>query len=161
MSKISVQCKECGNTFLVYLSRFKRGNVKFCSMSCSTTYRNKTNNPAKRPEVRLKISLNHADISGKNNPMYGRRGKDAPSYIDGRSSIIGDVWRKIALVNKLPICEICGCGPVGRNLHVHHKDRDRKNNDLDNLQILCVNCHNNIAHPRKRNFLGQFIKEVV
>lgn len=66
-------------------------------------------NPAKRPDVRKKMSENHADFSGKNNPnygglseinkrhisesriakgtakgknnpMYGRRGKDSPHY---------------------------------------------------------------------------------
>lgn len=26
-------------------------------------------------------------------------------------------------------------------LNVHHKDRDRKNNDLSNLELLCPNCH--------------------
>lgn len=29
-------------------------------------------NPAKRADVRLKISLNHADVSGENNSMYGK-----------------------------------------------------------------------------------------
>ena len=26
-------------------------------------------------------------------------------------------------------------------LQVHHKDRDRKNNSLENLELLCPNCH--------------------
>ena len=29
----------------------------------------------------------------------------------------------------------------GEGLHVHHIDRDRENNDLSNLEILCANCH--------------------
>ena len=26
-------------------------------------------------------------------------------------------------------------------LHVHHKDRNRENNDLSNLELICPNCH--------------------
>lgn len=39
-----------------------------------------------------------------------------------------------------PKCERCGYATV-EILHVHHKDRDRKNNTLDNLEIICPNCH--------------------
>jgi 5-methylcytosine-specific restriction endonuclease McrA len=93
--------------------------------------------------------------------MYGRKGKLSPSYIDGRKEIPGDIWRKIALLNKPSICEICGTEIKNRRLHVHHKDKDRSNNNLDNLQVVCVCCHNNILHPRKRDQYGRFIKEVV
>lgn len=154
-------CLECGKIFFAYPSLIKRGGGKFCSISCGVKHRNKINNPAKRLEVRLKISLNHADVSGKNNPMYGKKGKEAPGYIDGRNSISGDTWRKIALINKPQICEICGVNVQGRKLHVHHKDKNRKNNDLKNLQVVCVECHNKIVHPRKRDSLGRFTKEVV
>ena len=42
------------------------------------------------------------------------------------------------------------------NLEVHHKDGDKTNNSLDNLQLLCPNCHSytdnygskNIKHPQ-------------
>jgi hypothetical protein len=35
------------------------------------------------------------------------------------------------------------CWKCGRrdNLHIHHKDRDRRNNDLANLELLCVKHH--------------------
>src|SRR5438552_3794511 len=34
-------------------------------------------------------------------------------------------------------CEICGAPEV----HIHHRDRDRTNNDRSNLQLLCARCH--------------------
>ncbi len=37
-------------------------------------------------------------------------------------------------------CERCGYSRV-EILHVHHRDRDRKNNDLSNLELICPNCH--------------------
>lgn len=158
---VARECKECTKEFFVPPSQVKRGGGKFCSVSCGTTYRNKTNNPAWREEVRAKISKNHADVSGEKNPMYGRRGENAPSWIDGRNSISGDIWRKIALINKPPICELCGKEPTGRNLHIHHKDKNRKNNDLDNLQVVCSHCHMNVIHKRERDEKGRFMKEVV
>ena len=37
-------------------------------------------------------------------------------------------------------CGRCGYGKV-EILHVHHKDRNRENNSLDNLELICPNCH--------------------
>ena len=36
------------------------------------------------------------------------------------------------------MCEICG---LDKNLEIHHKDRNRNNNHLNNLQLLCKSCH--------------------
>ena len=160
-SKCQRICEQCQSVFLIYKSQANRGQGKFCSKSCCTKYRNTYNNPSQRADVREKISKNHADVSGKNNPMYGRRGSSAPSYIDGRSNIKGDLWRRIALVNKKKICEICKTeSEENSKLHVHHKDKNRENNDLSNLQVVCVRCHNMVLHKRFRNELGQF-KEVM
>lgn len=41
-------------------------------------------------------------------------------------------------------CEICGINSWNGNpikLQVHHIDGNRENNSLDNLQLLCPNCH--------------------
>ena len=39
-----------------------------------------------------------------------------------------------------PICTDCGFTNI-LALEVHHLDKDRSNNDIDNLVILCANCH--------------------
>lgn len=151
-------CLHCGKSFSPTRTQIKRGTGKFCSISCSVTSRNILNNPAKLPEVRVKISANHANVSGENNPMYGRRGRDAPSFIDGRRNYGGDVYRGIALANKPAICEVCGIRPKGKRLHIHHVDKDHSNNDLYNLMVVCVICHNNILHKRERDNKGRFMK---
>lgn len=158
--KIERTCLECGSVFMTYRCQVRRGGGRFCSTSCGTRYRNRIDNPVRREEVRAKISANHADVSGASNPMFGKRGEDAPGYIDGRNSFSGDTWRKIALANKEACCEICRARPEGRHLHIHHRDRNRKNNDFSNLQILCVTCHNTVAHVRPRDDSGRFGKEV-
>lgn len=44
--------------------------------------------------------------------------------------------------HKGSICEECGFVPVHScQLDVDHKDGDRSNNDPNNLQTLCANCH--------------------
>jgi 5-methylcytosine-specific restriction endonuclease McrA len=37
-------------------------------------------------------------------------------------------------------CERCGYDTY-EILQVHHKDRDRNNSDLENLELICPNCH--------------------
>ncbi len=37
-------------------------------------------------------------------------------------------------------CERCGYSKIAI-LQVHHKNRDRNNNDLANLELICPNCH--------------------
>jgi hypothetical protein len=51
-------------------------------------------------------------------------------------------------------CEICSCNewmgkPIG--LELHHKDGNRQNHLLDNLQLLCPNCHSQTETYRAKN----------
>ncbi len=49
-------------------------------------------------------------------------------------------YRKIAFKTYEPICAHCGFG-IPSVLEVAHIDGDRLNNDINNLVILCPNCH--------------------
>jgi hypothetical protein len=66
-------------------------------------------------------------------------GKEHHTYKNGIGS-----YRKIAKENKSPFCEQC-LTPIDFSNHykwcVHHKDHDRTNNELDNLELLCKRCH--------------------
>lgn len=51
------------------------------------------------------------------------------------------------------ICECCGLSTWLNNpiiLEVHHINGDKTNNNLDNLQLLCPNCHSFTTTWRKR-----------
>lgn len=37
-------------------------------------------------------------------------------------------------------CERCGYAKV-EILHIHHRDRNRQNSSLENLELICPNCH--------------------
>ena len=56
-------------------------------------------------------------------------------------------WSKIRRVklNTDPLCE--RCSRIAEL--VHHRDRNQRNNDFDNLESLCVKCHD-IEHRKDR-----------
>lgn len=62
-------------------------------------------------------------------------------------------YRRIAFENLLPICNRCDSRVTVKTSNVHHKDRDRKNDSLSNLEILCISCHRD-EHTR-RDRLGR------
>jgi len=68
---------------------------------------------------------------------YFRSGEDNPNYKNGFSSR----YRETAFASKLPECERCNWNIEKGVLEVHHIDRDRSNNDISNLEVLCPNCH--------------------
>lgn len=50
----------------------------------------------------------------------------------------GSDYRSKALDEYGAICSDCGSE---ESVEVHHKDRDRSNNDIENLEVLCEDCH--------------------
>lgn len=46
-------------------------------------------------------------------------------------------------------CERCGATDV--RIEVHHIDKDWRNNNPDNLQVLCSQCHRHIHNPKQPN----------
>ena len=59
---------------------------------------------------------------------------------------------------KLDVCETCGLPPIWNGkpitLQLHHKNGDHNDNRLDNLQILCPNCHS-----QTDNFKGKKVSK--
>lgn len=59
-------------------------------------------------------------------------------------------------------CECCGNKEwlgVELPLEIHHIDGNHKNNHLENLQILCPNCHSLTNNYRGRNIVNNKVKE--
>lgn len=54
-----------------------------------------------------------------------------------------DHYRKRALNEQSgePKCNRCSQKLPKSVLQVHHKDRNRENNNINNLEVLCPNCH--------------------
>ncbi len=72
--------------------------------------------------------------------------KTALEYINSGSHIKTNLLKKKLWEDgvKKRCCEICGITKWNNQpapLQLHHIDGNRYNNDFDNLQILCANCH--------------------
>jgi hypothetical protein len=48
---------------------------------------------------------------------------------------------KEALLRDRPACRRCGWNEEPQILELHHADRNRRNNHLSNLRLLCPTCH--------------------
>lgn len=55
------------------------------------------------------------------------------------------------LKSRAKCCERCGYNKW-EILVIHHKDRNRENNKLDNLELLCPNCHS-VEHYLEKSWL--------
>ena len=93
-------------------------------------------NPAKRPEVRAKIS---AAKMGEKNWMYGRYGPLNPAWRGGCYRYIRafEQIRPQILERDDNTCQLCN--KPGDN--IHHINYERLDNDPGNLVTLCHRCH--------------------
>ena len=58
-----------------------------------------------------------------------------------KDKVISERSLKLRLLNhRGEICERCGY-PEFQILQAHHKDRNRENSDMSNLELICPNCH--------------------
>ena len=73
-----------------------------------------------------------------------------------RSKVKSQQAIKIRLLNaRGKNCERCGYNKH-EILQVHHNDKDRSNNDLDNLELICPNCHYE-EHYLEKSWLKDFV----
>lgn len=61
-------------------------------------------------------------------------------------------------------CQICGWGEKNKYtnkipLEVHHKDGDFRNNDENNLELLCPNCHSLTETFKSHNRVGRKVRK--
>lgn len=58
-----------------------------------------------------------------------------------RGGVNYDYYRRVAFEHYPNMCSVCG---TKKKLEVHHKDKNRKNNVVENLMIVCLKCHKSI-----------------
>jgi len=95
----------------------------------------------------------HGSTRKARRPRYKRPHKVGHPFYSGKR------WRavrKLALLSDNYTCVKCGDTPrQSRNLHVDHIIPREKNHELeyelDNLQTLCIACHNRKTHGKSRN----------
>lgn len=153
---IKINCLFCNKEHFVREKEVKRGNGKFCSYSCSSKY-NKSLIPKPLPNVycaycNKNYYLNNSKQMASKSGLYFccREHKDVAQRIGGIKEIMPphygtaepeNSYRRTAFRFKAKICERCGYDKHEAAIIVHHKDRNRNNDSLDNLEVLCANCH--------------------
>ena len=91
------------------------------------------------------MGIEYAGNMGQKGIRKDPKYKTAEEYIQGTN--VKSPILKAKLIRdglKKDECEICGVSTwqgVKLPLELHHKDGDHFNNQFDNLQILCPNCH--------------------
>ena len=95
----------------------------------------------------LNLDISHFTGQGWLSGQTCESGKYLPfdEYIKGRSVQTNKIRIKLLREGlKEHMCEFCN-NTLWNNmpipLEVHHKDGDKENNDIENLQLLCPNCH--------------------
>lgn len=114
------RCINCREYFIFGAHATEVKKRKFCCKKCANLYNAKSNSESKK---------------GKLNPQY-KNGLWSVAEKNGSIRIILDAKGH---------CEICGLegkiGIIKNSLVIHHIDRDRTNNQIQNLMVVCRKCH--------------------
>lgn len=147
-------CQSCTKEFYVKPNRLARGWGRYCSNLCQNqgkqrgeilpcrecgklTY--KSRKDLRRSKSKTFFCGKSCQTKWRNSTLYIRQNHS--NWKNGMSS-----YRQ-ALIRS-PIDRVCNKCKTDdhRILAVHHKDRNRMNNDLVNLTWLCHNCHYLVHH---------------
>jgi 5-methylcytosine-specific restriction endonuclease McrA len=64
--------------------------------------------------------------------------------------------RRRELLESIKKCQRCGFMPEATiQLELHHIDRNNRNNDLSNLELICANCHR-LEHIKRLDIRRNF-----
>lgn len=148
----NVKCKICGKG--VYRRpielQISKGNA-FCNQRCYGLSTRKENPCAvcKKPILASK----HAQTCSRACANTYRAGIKYKLGRPLKDKVQNQRALKIRLIKERGVrCERCGYAKL-EILHVHHKDRNRKNNELENLELICPNCHYE-EHYLEKSWLG-------
>ena len=119
-------CEYCQKRFTTSLWH---PNAKFCSQKCRSRYY-RVHNREKILVLKRKYNKNEKYLKWKRE--YDRSYKDKIRY--------GGLRRKVMKRAKFS-CEECEAEYPYVNLVVHHIDKNKQNNIMANLQVLCRICH--------------------
>lgn len=155
MVRLKTETKECGNcrkSFEAALKEVKRGYGLFCSRSCSSKHLQivrRLPNATCAYCIKCFYRRPSKKDTGKSGLLFCcREHKDLAQRIGGIKEIqpphYGEVLKtyRVAAFRVYPHkCNRCGYDEVVEALEVHHRDRNRENNTIENLEIICPTCH--------------------
>lgn len=134
----NTKCSVCSEP--IYRRPSERNNGKvFCSSSCCGIS-NRKESPCIICGNLILASL-HKKTCSRACANKNRAGMKYKLSLPRKNNVKNQRALKIRLIAiKGKKCERCGYNKL-EVLQVHHKDRNRENNDLNNLELVCPNCH--------------------
>jgi len=151
---VKKNCLNCHTQFDAEVKELNRGNAKFCKRSCSSQWR-RDHPKVKTPnctcancQAKFYKSASKLKASKSGLVFCSRTCKDTAQKIGGIKEIQPSHYtdsrkdyRKTAKEFLKHKCSNCGYDKHPEVLQVHHKDRNREDNSIENLEILCPTCH--------------------
>jgi phage terminase large subunit GpA-like protein len=140
------KCSVCNSLYIKQKRQLNEYNT--CSIQCTNVANGRTivHNCDHCGELVFKAK-SKAEASKSGKLFCSRECKEAaqkymveiqPEHYGTTSGIRS--YREKAFKHYEPVCNKCGYTNIIA-LEVHHKDKNRDNNSIDNLEILCANCH--------------------
>lgn len=144
LKRENILCLECGDEF----SCCRKENRKFCNHSCSASF----NNKLKKKKERFCLCCSSV-IASRFNSKYCSKNcclldkKNKRYELVENSNICSIKTIKSYLIekygNKCMKCKWCEVNPISGKvpIELEHIDGNSENNNLENLELLCPNCH--------------------
>lgn len=155
--KIERLCEKCGKPFLAlqkYLNRKGKRHARFCGIGCANAARKRAKEPnLSCAQCGMPFFRNASHQANSKSGIYfcSRSCKEIAQRLDGIKAIHPPrygksevIYRDKALRAYGSKCLGCGYDAHVKVLEVHHRDRNRKNNAIGNLAVLCRNCHTEV-----------------
>ena len=152
-------CLHCSKRF-----NAQRSSTKFCSRSCSTKLNNtkrKINRPCPNPNCSNQVRSDGGIYCSFPCRENHKLNEWLLGNLDlGEWSHLPKIARKYVLDLKGEQCWECswaGVNPVSKNVmvEVHHINGDSTDNRIENLSVLCPNCHSLTTTFRNLNKRGK------
>ena len=105
-------------------------------IQCTLCNKQINRSPSKLKKSKSKLYFCSRDCKDKAQRLGGINQIQPSHYGTSKKS-----YRSLAFTSLVNCCNRCEYSKCRGALEVHHIDRDRNNNMLDNLEILCRNCH--------------------
>lgn len=128
-------------------------SLSFCEVLRKLNIPIQGNNSSTLKEILNKYNIDYSHFTGRAKE-YNRKNIDINEYLSNNISIkSGKLKEKLFKLGlKENKCEICGISkwngmPIV--CQIHHIDGNNKNNNIENIQILCPNCHSQTENYRK------------
>lgn len=154
---ITRHCDICQEEYKAEPRYLKRGQGRTCSRECGIKLSARLRTREKEPNVSCALCskvfyLSASKIKASKSGLFfcSRAHKDEAQRIGGIEAIMPHHYgtgngsydyRKRAFATLPNECAVCGWNEYPDVLEVNHKDVDRSNNDLSNLEILCPTHH--------------------